>query len=506
MGSITFESFAQNRRASIRAIEMSGKRRSISGSFIPEKVLIVGQYAASKTGVVVGEIFHGFTADDYGDRYGFGSEIHRQAIKIFTALGGFSENVYSCPVAASAGGAAGTMTITFVGAATSAGVQYYSIAGDLYEVSIANGLTAAQQADALVAAITADINSAVTAAVGGTGSEHIVTISSKVLSTNANEIRVVYNPAGKTQADKNPNGTALTLSAEYLTSGTGTPVVSTVFTTSGGLDNLGDTWFTLITCPYTDATTLAAYKAAAIARSDPSVKRHFGYVIGYINKTYAQAYALPATINSKFAAPIWDDRILSPACEYSAAIVGTVAYQATIDPGRPFMDLELPLYAKQTRNRAYAENDALFKAGMGYTKLSSSGIPLTGDLALSYRTTPAGAATEEWFDLVSLTRRQEKVYSIDQLFSTDPYVRGIVGSDDLVTGKDYVIKPKTVIADLRNLVDFWAGEGWTKNPDEVKASITAEINALYNGRIDATVTDDEAMALRIVAIKYAFLY
>jgi len=86
------------------------------------------------------------------------------------------------------------------------------------------------------------------------------------------------------------------------------------------------------------------------------------------------------------------------------------------------------------------------------------------------------------------------------------YIRGMVGSDDVVTGKDYVIKPKTVIGDLCALVDSWAAQGWTKNPETVKDSIAAEINATNNSRIDAEVTDDEAQALRIIAIKYAFLY
>ena len=65
---ISFESLAQNRRASIVAVEQAGQRRSVNGPYIPEKILIVGQYAAAKTGVTVGEIWQGFTADDFGDR------------------------------------------------------------------------------------------------------------------------------------------------------------------------------------------------------------------------------------------------------------------------------------------------------------------------------------------------------------------------------------------------------------------------------------------------------
>jgi hypothetical protein len=56
------------------------------------------------------------------------------------------------------------------------------------------------------------------------------------------------------------------------------------------------------------------------------------------------------------------------------------------------------------------------------------------------------------------------------------------------------------------LVDAWALEGWTKNPATVKASISAAINGTNDSRIDTAVTDDEAQALRIVAVLYQFLF
>lgn len=154
---------------------------------------------------------------------------------------------------------------------------------------------------------------------------------------------------------------------------------------------------------------------------------------------------------------------------------------------------------------SYAKNDALFRAGMGYFK-SVAGELRIGDLATSYRTNDVGAATEEWFDTVSVSLRQQKIYDIENIFNNEPYIRGILTSDDAITAKSYVIKPKKVVSDLSALVDFWASEGWTKNPAEVKATIAAEINATNNSRIDAEMTDDEAKALRIVAALYKFLF
>jgi len=505
---ISFEIFPSYRRASMRQIELKGVKRSTASPYIPEKILIVGQYLAAKTAVVPGQIVQKMSADEVGDYFGYGSEIHRQALWIFDALGGFSENVYCVAVAAPSGGVAATGTVTITGDATSSGTLYFSLGGTLYQINVASGDTDDEIAAALVAAITADIAAPFTAAVGGVGSENVVTLTCKQEGANGNEHYMMLNPDGDSQQTQNPSGPVVTFSGSgYFASGAGTPDVSTAFIGTGGIDNLGDTWYTLISCPYTDSTALAAYKTALNRRMEASPNRLAGAVVGYTKLTYAQYAAIPATINSKHIAPVWDARSLHPAHELGAAVLGLVAASASVDPGRPFMGLELPLAVKSgVFDIPYAQADALFRAGGGYLKLSSSGSLQIGDLALSYRLTSAGAATEEWFALVQLTLRQVKAYQAEQVFLADPYTRGMVGSNDIVTAKDYVIKPNKVKADLYRLVDSWASEGWTKNPETVKATISAEINETYNSRIDAELTDDAAEALRIIAVKLAFLY
>jgi phage tail sheath gpL-like len=489
------------------AIEMAGRRRKTSGDYIPEIILIVGQYDQTKTAVEEGVPFRGYTADEFGAQFGFGSEIHRQAIWIFQHLGGFSENVYAIAVPEPGSSAAATGTVTFSGTATSAGTHYLSIGGDLYELSVAVGDTDDEEAAALVAAITANKSASVSAAAGIGELANVVTITAKNKGVNGNQIRIVSNPAGTIQSNKNPAGIALTLPATgYLTTGAGNPDVSVVFFDAGA-DKLGDRWYTIITCPYQDATALAQYKLLGDARFNPAVKRFFASYLGYVAKTYSEALALPATINSKWISPVWENRSLVPDCELGAAVCGLVAASAILDPGRPFKTLELGIPVDDSIiNRSYAQNDALYRAGMGYCKISSSGALVIGDLATSYRTTGAGASTEEWFDALKIHRRQEKAYSIERLISSAPYDRAMLGSDDIVTGKSYVIKPKMLLADLVNLVDFWASQGWTKNPEVVKASIVSEINTSYSSRLDAEITDDPAEALRIIAIKHISLY
>lgn len=506
---ISFNFFPPYRRASTRVVEQVGRKRSQGGNYIPEKVLIVGQYDQLKAAVEEYEVFRGYTAEDFANQFGYGSEIHRQAIRILEPLGGFSENLYAVAVAEPDAAVAAGGTVTFTGDATASGTWYIDVAGETYQVNVASGDTEDEQATAFAAAITADINAPVTAAVGGSGSENIVTITAKTKGIVGNDIGVRLNPQGVSQSSNNPEGTTISVPVSgYLTTGAGEIDVEDVFVNTDGSDRLGDTWYTFITCPVRDATNLALYKTALNRRIESAPNRMAATVVGYCGgTTYAQYIEIPDDTNAKTIAPIWDARVLLPENEFAAAVIGYVVASANIDPGRPFMGIETTIPIKpDVPDLTYAQADALFRAGGGYCKTNASGNLVLGDLAVSYRTTAAGGATEEWFDLASVTMRQQKAYAVEQMLRGEPYVRGMLASDDVITAKEHVIKPKKLIADLFALIDNWASEGWTKNPEAVKDTVIAEINATNNSRLDAEFTDDEAKALRIIAVKAAFLY
>ena len=506
---ISFNFFPPYRRASTRVVEQVGRKRTQGGAYIPEKVLIVGQYDQAKTDVTKYEVFHGYNAEDFANQFGYGSDIHRQAIKILEPLGGFYEHIYAVAVEDPEAAVAANGTVTFTDVATSSGTWYIDVGGETYQVNVASGDTAKSQAAAFAAAITADINAPVSAAVGGSGSEHIVTVTAKTKGVIGNDIGIRLNPQGISQSANNPSGTTITVPVGgYLTSGTGDIDVADVFTNTDGSDRLGDTWYTFITCPSTIADNLAIYKAKLNARFESAPNRMLATVTAYGPKTtYAQYIEIPDDTNCKFIAPVWDARVLLPNNEFGAAVIGYVVASALQDPGRPFIGIETTIpVLPDVSDLTYAQADALFRAGGGYCKVNASGNLCIGDLAVSYRLTAAGGATEEWYDLVSVTMRQQKAYAVEQLLRGEPYVRGMLTSDDVVTAKEYVIKPKKLIADLFALIDSWATEGWTKNPESVKDTVLAEINATNNSRLDAEFTDDEAKALRIIAVKAAFLY
>jgi len=504
--SITFNTVNPASRASQVFIELQGVRRSVGGVNLPPKCLIPGQYDQTLIAGITDDVpVQIFSADQAASTFGFGSELHRQALWVFGILGGFSDGVWLVPIAEPAGAVVATGTIIFATDAGSGGTYFFSIGGDLITVNVSTGDTPTEVGDALVVAITANLNGLVTA-VNASGT---VTLTAKNKGINGNEIKLVSNPSGETQSALNPTTMTVALPATggYLTSGEGSIDQNDMFFESDNSDKLGDRFYTVITGPANDATNIGYYDASWNLRKAPGVKRPFNSTFGYVKDVLADAFTIPATINSEGISPVWEPRSLSPEWELQAAVAGLIMWSNTFDPGRPFKTLStgIPMDSS-VGDLSYAKNDALFKAGMGYFKTDSAGNMIVGDLATSYRTNAVGSATEEWFDTVSVSRRQQKIFDIENLFKNSPYDRGEVSSDDSISTKPYVIKPKKVISDLSALVDSWDLAGWTKNAATVKASIAAEINATNNSRIDVEITDDETMALRIMAVAYKFLF
>lgn len=503
---ISFSLISPSVRASKTFIELAGVRRSLAGLFIPPTMGLIGQYDPAKTATVDYEPVKVLSADNVGNLAGFGSHAHRIALGLPPAVFLQGGGVYWFPVPAASGTVA-DIDLTVTGTASSGGTLFIQIGGVLLQVGVADGDDVTAVADSITAAVTASRDIAVTASnIAG-----VVTLEAKFLGTAGNQIEVILNPAGTVQEDQAPGTTAIAISEAdgYMINGATDPSVESVFFDGSGNDKLGDRWYTVFNMPYTDQTNIDWHKASGEKRIDPAVNRFFASYGAYIIETYAAALALPDDTNSQWVGKIWEDRYQSPAFELSAELCGIILEEQNLAPNRPYKTLELDSPADAgTVNRRYVENDALFRIGMSYCNLNTAGSLQLGDIALTLRTDSFGGSTEEWFDAVGLHARQAKAYSIEQLFKGPDYARGVVtGDNDPPTKVPYAIAPKDIISAMTKLIfDLWVPNAWTKNPVAVVKGLTAEINAANNSRIDGQVTDDPAQALRIIAMKYAYLY
>lgn len=501
---ISFNNISPSVRASKNFIEMAGVKKSLSSLFIPPTGLIVGMYDEAKTATVDYVPVKVNSADHVALLAGFGSHAHRQALKFPPAVFLQGGGVYWLPIPQETGTPA-TANVTFTGDATSSGTFAFLIAGERIEVAVADGDEDGDIAAAFDAAVAAKPELPVTS----TATDNVCAVTCKFDGTPGNQILIVINPEGEADEDKNPATTTVAVSTGdgYLASGATDPDIEDAFFDSSGNDILGDRWYTVITMPFIDSTTIGYYQELWDQRFDPAVNRMFGSYMGYTKQTYAQALVLPATVNKEGIGQLWEDRYYCPDFELSAELCGIILDEQNVAPNRPYKTVTLDgAFDADTANRRFVENDALYRAGMGFCKVVGTELQL-GDIPLTYRTNGSGGAATDWYDAVSLHRRQAKAYSIEQLFATEKYQRAVVVSDTDVTKVDFAIAPKDVISDLTKLIsDLWIPYGWSKNGDDIIENLTAEINETYESRIDAQITDDEAQALRQVALKYAFYY
>lgn len=186
------------------------------------KVLLVGMMLATgsaSTNVVV-EVFD---REDGNTKFGARSRLAAM-VRAARAIAPHAR-LYACPLADPAGTAA-TAALTFSGPATSAGVVRLRIGGILVrEVVIPNATTASAAAALVLAALAEYAELPCASAVGGGGSEHILTLTSSHASALSNQLRVSFEITC-TGLQVALNGAAAAARGKaYFGSGTATPGV-----------------------------------------------------------------------------------------------------------------------------------------------------------------------------------------------------------------------------------------------------------------------------------------
>lgn len=207
---------------------------------VEQKILLIGTALASATGYSAGVPVQVYSAEDAGNRAGFGSELHRVAKKVFAAHGG-AIKTYIAIQAESGTGVAATGTLAITGSPTEAGYLNVYIAGDLYQIAVSTTSTPTTLGAALVAAMAADTGCPLTG-VNTTGS---VAMTAKAKGTFYNDVNMSLNWG---VGEKTPSG--LTVTITPMASGANDPTISSVTTILGTDDLANEDFFTKILCCY----------------------------------------------------------------------------------------------------------------------------------------------------------------------------------------------------------------------------------------------------------------
>lgn len=482
---IGFDYVPANAKASGIFVEQKAVRGSLGALLIPHKLALLGQYNVGKTPTDnVAQLLT--DADDAANRYGLGSMLHIMAKAAFSGAG--IVPVYAIPLADGAGANAVSDSTVAIGTVTAGTISLY-IAGRRVPVTVAAGLTADQIATAIRAAINADTHLPVAA----TGATNHFICTCRWKGITGNSIRLQQDLADG-ESLQEPGGVTLTLTT--MASGTVDPVLTTA------LANLGDTWYTEIVSPYTDSTSLTAIDTAWTARIDPGVKRPFAGIMASILGQSA-FIALVNARNSPSTTIVPVESSPHAPYEIAAAVAGIAASRATANPGRPYRGATIPGIRRGTPPPwTYAQRDAVISAGGSTTMPQTDTSVRIEDLATTYKLNSVGGADDSWRWMETIANIQEKIYSIEQVYSGPPFDAAVIVDDASVTAQPYAVRPKTAKAFAIRLIDeLWVPYALTKDRDTVVAGIIAEINISNPGRLDILIPDVLAAGLKIIAGK-----
>lgn len=273
-------------------------------------------------------------------------------------------------------GVAATRTITFNGTATESGTLALRINGELVNVGVALGDTAAMVAANVVTAVAAYRDGPVTA----TAAVDYVQFSARHggLFTNDLDVRVNYRrdevlPAG------------ITIALTTSTAGSGNPDVATALAAIAS-----ESYYTIVT-PYTDVTNLDKIRVELSSRFGGMDMRTGHLFVGRAG-THGQLTTFGAARNNVHETLMGCKRPPQGAYNWAARMASVVEFHGAIDPARPFKTLEVPgLLAPVEADRfSRPERELLLRDGISSFEVAQDGTVLIEQIITTYQTNPQG--------------------------------------------------------------------------------------------------------------------
>ena len=429
--SISFNDVPSNLRIPFVAAEFDSSQAQQGPALLAYRGLIIGQKLA--TGSAAANSLHRVTnVDQVIELAGRGSMLHRQAIAWFAS--NKSTEVWIGVLEDDGAGVAATATITVTGPATADGTFALYLGGERITIGVNSGDTDDDIAAAIVAEITANADLPVTAAVGGAGSEHIVTVTFRHKGAEGNnyDIRDSFN-----DGEELPAGVDLAYVA--MSAGATNPVLTSLIAAMANL------WFHVWTHPYTDATSLTAIENELADRFGP-MRSMDGVAITSASGAFATLTTLGSGRNSQHSLIVAQPGTspLTPPMEFAAETAALVARYGAADPARPFQTLAMshavaPAEVAQFSNE---ERNLLLFDGIATTKRTPGGGVALERMITTYQTSPAGADDTAYLDVTTLLTLMYLRYSFRVRMQTK-YPRHKLANDDArVAAGQAVMTPK----------------------------------------------------------------
>ena len=393
-------------------------------------------------------------------------------------------------------GTAAKATVTVTGAATEAGLLYLYVGGKRVR-SIVPGLASSTAvALALAQAINDDTDLPVTAA----AAEGVVTLTCKFKGELGNDIALQLNRLGRANGEYTPAG--LTAVATVMAGGTGTPEMS------AALAALGDEPFEFIAQPWTDATTLDAWKAAMDDSSGrwSWSKQLYGHVYSAKRGTLGQLVAAGRLRNDPHISIGGLEKSLpNPVWEVVAQFAARTAVFINADPARPTQTGELGAIQPAAASDRFMLDEAQSLLTSGIATFNYSGGAVRIQRAVTtYQRNAYGQADDSYLDSEPLHQSAHVIRFLRSRI-TSKYGRHKLANDGTSFGPGQaIVTPRVIRGELVAAYGELERDGLVENMEMFTANLIVERDPNNPARLNILFPPDLVNQLRVFALLYQF--
>lgn len=401
--------------------------------------------------------------------------------------------VWCLPVKGDGAKAKGTVTIA--GAATEAGVLNLYVAGARVRAVVVKGATPTEVAAAVVAAI-----NAAGLPVVATNALGVVTLTCKWSGESGNDIALQLNRLGRNNGEATPAGLTVTLAA--MADGAGSPDVAEAIAT------LGDEPFEFICAPWTDATSLDAWKSFM----DDSTgrwswaKQLYGHLYAAKRGTLGQSVAFGVTRNDQHVTVYgFEVGCPEPFWRAAAAYAARTAVFISADAARPTQTGELTGLTPAPAGERFTltERQSLLTHGIATASYSGGAMRIERGIT-TYQRNTFDQADDSYLDSETL---HQSAYVINYLKSiiTSKYGRHKLANDGTRFGSGQaIVTPNVIRGELSAAYYALERLGIVENAEAFDTYLVVERSATNPNRLNVLFPPDLVNQLRVFALQYQF--
>lgn len=488
---ISFNKIPASIRTAGTHIEFDSSRAVSGLPAIQNRVLIIGQLLAAGTAAAL-SLQPVVEANEAVALFGRGSMLARM-VAAYKKVDRYSE-VVAIGVSDAVGSTAATSTLTFTGPATAAGEIALMIGGVRVPATVASGAAAATVATAIAAAVNANLDLPVTAAVGGAPNTHVVTLTARNKGSTGNEIDVRHSHyAGEAL----PAGVGLAIVP--MAGGAGDPDVATVWPV------IGDQPFRSVIIGLVTTSIAAAVKLELDDRWGP-MRMLESVAYAAKNGTQGTLAAFGGALNSELLSILGTGKSPTWTAE-AAAIYGAVCgYYTAIDPARPTQTLQLTgMVAPKAEDQfTQAQRNALLRDGIATFTADTSGTCRIERSITTYQTDSYGLEDVAYLDLETVTTLGYLRASVRVRISQKFPRHKLAGDDARFGPGQAIVTPKILRAELIALAREWEDGGLVEGLDQFIADLIVERDATDVNRVNALIPPDIVNQFRSFAAAIQF--